>query len=82
MPFEVDWVPRLALTAFVIFIIGMVLIVLASLTRTGASAGGVVFIGPIPLIFGAGTHSELLILIGLITVVAIAAFLLLYRRIQ
>ena len=64
-------------------LIGMILMVAASMTQgQGAASGGaVILIGPIPIILGGGPESGWLILLGAaITVIAFVAFLLTRRK--
>jgi len=63
--------------------IGVVIIVVASIALGGGSGsvGGVIFIGPIPIVFGSGPDSVWLILISLvITVISLTLFIVLIRR--
>jgi len=64
-------------------LIGMILMMIASLTQGGGitSGGAVILIGPIPIILGSGPESTWLILLAvIITMVALAAFLLSRRK--
>lgn len=72
----------LLMLGFAIVIIGVILIMVASLLGGGsASVGGVIFIGPFPIVFGAGPGAEWLIAISIIlSVVMIAIFMLMRRR--
>ncbi len=58
--------------------VGVAVLVVASVVLGGSgSVGGVIFIGPIPIVFGAGPDSAWLILISLIVaVLSIALFVL------
>jgi uncharacterized membrane protein len=62
--------------------IGIAVLVVFSLISGGsASAGGVILIGPIPIIFGAGPDAGWLIVIGvLITVFSVVFFFLMNRH--
>src|SRR5512136_2518832 len=66
---------------FAVFFIGMALLIVASLLGgNGANVGGVVFIGPFPIVFGAGPNATWLILISLaISVVMIIIFVFMRR---
>ncbi len=67
---------------FAIVIAGFALIVISSLVGGGsANVGGVIFIGPFPIVFGAGPDAVWLILISLvISVVMIVIFVLMRRK--
>jgi uncharacterized membrane protein len=77
--------PLLLTTGGVIaFVIGMAIIFLGALIDKGglASAGIVIFIGPFPIVFGAGPNSGLLILMGIIlTVTSLVIWAILKRKI-
>jgi uncharacterized membrane protein len=61
--------------------IGVAVIVVASIALGGGSVGGVIFIGPIPIVFGAGPDAAWLILISVvISVISIVLFLVMSRR--
>jgi len=63
--------------------VGMILMMIASFSegRGSASGGAIVLIGPIPVILGSGPESTWMILLAaVITVIALAAFLLTRRR--
>lgn len=61
--------------------IGVAVIVVASIALGGGSVGGVIFIGPIPIVFGAGPDAFLLIGISIvISIISIVLFLILNRR--
>ena len=72
----------LLMLGFAVIIVGIILIMAASLLGGGsASAGGVIFIGPFPIVFGAGPDAAWLITISLIiSVVMILVFMLMRRR--
>ncbi len=63
-------------------LIGIVILVVASLViGSSGSVGVVIFIGPIPIVFGSGPNASWLILIGIIlAVLSIVLFLVLNRR--
>ena len=67
---------------FAVVIIGIILVMAASLLGGGsASVGGVIFIGPFPIVLGAGPDAAWLIAISIaISVVMILAFVLMRRR--
>lgn len=64
--------------------IGIAVIVLASLFFGGSSSvGGVILIGPIPIVFGAGQDVWLLIAVGIIiTIISVILFWLFNRTIK
>jgi uncharacterized membrane protein len=71
------------LLGFAVVIVGIVLVLLSSFLEGGSgSFGGVIFIGPIPIVFGAGPDATWLIAIGVaIAIVMIVVFVLMKRRI-
>ncbi len=79
-PIGLSWI---FFASFAMILIGMILMVAASMTQgQGVTSGGaVILIGPIPIVLGGGPESGWLILLGaIVTVVAIAAFLLARRK--
>jgi uncharacterized membrane protein len=62
--------------------VGVAVIVVASVFFSGSgSVGGVILIGPIPIVFGAGSDAGWLIAASiLLTAVSIALFLIMNRR--
>jgi uncharacterized membrane protein len=62
--------------------VGIAVIVVVSVVSGGSgSVGGIILVGPIPIIFGAGPDASWLIVISLIlTAVSIILFLILNRR--
>ncbi len=67
----------------ILVFVGIVVLVVASLVlNSGSSSVGVViFIGPIPIVFGSGPNSVWLILIGIILAVAsVLLFFVMNRR--
>jgi uncharacterized membrane protein len=62
--------------------VGVAVLVVASLVLGGqGSVGGVILIGPIPIVFGAGHDAGWLIALSIIlTVVSVILFLVLNRR--
>ncbi len=63
---------------------GITVLVIVSLVLGGSgSVGGVILIGPVPIIFGAGENAGLLILFGAtVTVLSLILFFVLNRRVQ
>ncbi len=68
--------------AFIIILIGAVLIALSAVTGPGnASGGAVILIGPIPIILGSGPYSVVLVgIAAALTILSLVAYLLLRRR--
>ena len=62
--------------------VGIAVLVVASLVFGGSgSVGGVILIGPIPIVFGAGPDAGWLIAVSIIlTVVSVVLFLIMNRR--
>jgi uncharacterized membrane protein len=67
---------------FAIIVVGVVFVVLASALGEGSvSAGGVIFIGPFPIVFGVGPDATWLIVISLvIAVLMLVLFFVWIRR--
>jgi uncharacterized membrane protein len=79
-PIGLSWI---LFASFAMILIGMILMAMASFTQgQGITSGGaVILIGPIPVILGGGPESNWLILLGaIITVIALAAFVLARKR--
>jgi len=72
----------LLVLGFAIVIIGVIIIAVgAALGNGSASVGGVIFIGPFPIVFGAGPDAAWLIVISIVlAVVSIMLFMLFRRR--
>jgi uncharacterized membrane protein len=67
----------------ILVFVGIVVLVVASLVLNSGSSnvGVVIFIGPIPIVFGSGPNSVWLILIGIILAVAsVLLFFVMNRR--
>ena len=64
--------------------VGLVILVVATLVFGGSgSVGGIILIGPIPIVFGAGPDASWLIVISIILVVlSIVLFLVMNRRLR
>lgn len=66
---------------FVLIFVGIIVFVVATiLSGSLGSVGGVVFIGPIPIVFGAGPDSNWLIIISIILAVVTLGLFLVYTR--
>jgi uncharacterized membrane protein len=72
----------LLLAGISLIFVGIAVIVVASILFGGSgSVGGVILIGPIPIIFGSGPDALWLILIGVVlSVISIVLFLVFNRR--
>jgi len=72
----------LLMIGFAIIIVGIIILAVASFLSGGsAGVGGVIFIGPFPIVFGAGPDATWLIGISIaISVVMIVIFLLMRKR--
>jgi uncharacterized membrane protein len=57
---------RLLTAGLLIFLLGFALIIVGSATQGGASAGGVIFIGPFPIAFGSGPNGPSLALVSVV----------------
>ena len=73
---------NLLLLGIALVSIGVVVLFVALLVLGGSgSVGGIILIGPIPIVFGAGPNTEWLIAIGLaISIISILLFVFMYRR--
>lgn len=64
-----------------VVIVGIIIITIASVLGGGSgSVGGVIFIGPFPIVFGAGPETTWLIVIGLIIAVLMLVLFFVWRR--
>lgn len=73
------------LLGFVLIVIGIAVIFVATVlhAENSASGGAVIFIGPFPIVIGAGPDAAWLILFSIIlTVLSVMAFLVMKRKIQ
>jgi uncharacterized membrane protein len=72
---------RLLLVGFVLIITGVIVLAVSAVYAGGSgSFGGVIFIGPIPIVFGAGPDAGWLMLISVIIVVVTLGLFVIYRR--
>lgn len=70
-------------SGFIIMLTGIIILILASVLQgnMSISGGGIVFIGPIPVIFGAGPDAFLAILLAaVLTVIGFIVFFLLRKK--
>jgi uncharacterized membrane protein len=70
----------LALGFGLIFVGGIIAVLAVAQGRGSGSSGVVIFIGPFPLVFGAGPDSGWLILIGVVIAVVSLVMFLVFRR--
>jgi len=69
------------LSGFTVILIGVILVAFASmLGGNSSSVGGIIFIGPFPIVFGAGPNAPWLIAIGVILAFIIFVLLFVMRR--
>ena len=63
---------------FLVLLVGMILITAGSAqeNKVQTSIGGIVFIGPFPIMFGHGSQSPTLLIMGLLIVIAMALMFL------
>ena len=69
---------KLLLSGFIVLLAGFGLIVIGGTSQGNSSAGGVVFIGPFPIVFGAGPGGWVLALMSVLIGVVTVALLLLW----
>ena len=66
---------------FLLVFAGIIVLVVATSLFGSGSVGGVILIGPVPIIFGSGPETFWLVLIGVIvTVLCVVLFLVISRR--
>lgn len=73
----------LLILGFVLVFAGLAIVLVAAVLYGNGSAsfGGVVFIGPFPIVFGVGPESMWMVLFGVVlAVLSVIAFLVLRRR--
>ena len=77
-----SWLFMLLLLGFALVITGIILVITTILPGGGsASVGGVIFIGPFPIVFGAGPDAAWIIVISVaISVFMILTFVLMRRK--
>ena len=72
---------NLIILGIALVFIGVLVVVVASVFLGSGSVGGVILIGPFPIVFGSGQNASWLILVGvLLSIVSIIIFLLMNRR--
>jgi uncharacterized membrane protein len=70
---------------FVLVFVGIIVILIAAVLYGGgsASAGAVIFIGPFPIVIGAGPDVRLIVLFSIIlAVLSVVVFLVMNRRLR
>ena len=75
----------LLILGFVLVVVGMAVILVATVLYGGdsASSGAVIFIGPFPIVIGAGPDATWIVLFSIIlAVLSIMVFLVMNRRIK
>ena len=75
----------LLISGFVLVFVGIAVIVVASALYSGGSVSGgvVIFIGPFPIVVGAGPDVSLIILVSVIlAVLSVVVFLVMNRRVR
>jgi uncharacterized membrane protein len=74
----------LFMLGFFILLLGIVIITVATVLSGGsASFGGLVFIGPIPIVFGAGPGATWMVLFAIILgIISFVLFLVMRRRLM
>jgi len=73
---------KLFLFGFILTFVGIFLVLLAGMLSNGSvDFGGIIIIGPIPIIFGAGEHAWLIILVAaVLTIVCLVLFFSVRRQ--
>jgi uncharacterized membrane protein len=74
----------LVLLGITLVFVGIAVIIVASVVLGGSgSVGGIILIGPIPIVFGAGPEAVWLIAISVIlSVISLVLFLIMNRRVR
>ena len=70
---------------FALVFAGIIIVLVAAVLSGSGSAsfGGVIFIGPFPIVIGAGPEASLMVLFGIIlAVLSVIVFLVMRRRIR
>lgn len=71
----------LLVVGFVLVFVGVAVVILVSAISGSGSFGGVILIGPIPIVFGAGPDAVPLVLLGvIITIISLILFFIMNRR--
>ena len=74
---------KLFLSGFFLVLVGMIFVMVAAILFGGTTSfGGIIFVGPIPIIFGAGPDYFLAVILALfLTVLGVVVFVLLRKKI-
>ncbi|MEM3578316.1 MAG: DUF131 domain-containing protein [Candidatus Bathyarchaeia archaeon] len=75
----------LFIIGFVMIFVGVIILMVAAAVYGGgtASFGGIIFIGPIPIVFGAGPEAMLMVMVAIIlAVLSIIMFFIFRRKIE
>jgi uncharacterized membrane protein len=71
----------LLLVGFAVLITGIIIVIISSAFGNGStSVGGVIFVGPFPIVFGVGPDAVWLIVISIIIAVSMFVLFLVIRR--
>lgn len=71
----------LLVVGFVLVFVGVAVVILVSAISGSGSVSGVILIGPIPIVFGAGLDAVPLVLLGvIITIISLILFFIMNRR--
>jgi uncharacterized membrane protein len=79
------WLFLLLISGFVLVFVGVAAILVAAVLCSGgsASAGAVIFIGPFPIVIGAGPDATLIILFSIaIAVLSVVVFFVMNRKMR
>ena len=72
---------KLFVLSFLLILMGTILILIASVLTGTFSIGAVIFLGPIPIILGAGPHLIWMIMLAFaLTILGIVAFVICRKR--
>ena len=78
-----QWFLTFFILGFSIMILGLILVAIATMLSQASSTGfgGIIFVGPIPIVFGAGLGAQWLVLFAIIlAVLSVIMFLTLRRK--
>lgn len=78
---RVKWFFMLFLAGFFMVLAGMMLLAFTAFSNNGSvGVGGIIFIGPIPIVFGVGPEPHWLIIIAVILGIMCLVMMLLMKR--
>lgn len=78
---RVRWLFMMFIIGFFMVFVGMALLAFTAFSNNGlAGVGGIIFIGPIPIVFGAGPEPHWLIMIAIILGIVCMAMMLLMKN--